>query len=393
MTRLLACQELGLGLGHLNMLAPVAGALSVLGHDSWLAVRDLAAAKALPCQPFARTLQAPIWLGSRLTLPALTLGQVYADGGFADDEALVALVGGWLALFELIGPGAIYTEHAPAALLAAHVAGLPAARIGTPFTCPPASRPMPALMPDATLSVAERAAADAVADRVIRAVCRHYGAPVLGGLWELLDRAPAFLASLPALESPDGRRDTAFYGPLSGIGAAAVAEWPDTPGPRIFVYIPFDRPMAAPLAQALATRGWPVIWMCSSAPTFPLPGTIAHEREPLDPALVLADSVLAVTRGGHGLALDALTAGCPQLLLPDRQEAQCHAWRLAAQGLGHIAPAWDAATLGDLLDAMVQSDAPERAAARAMAATLAGHDPQAATQRLARDMAQALRLD
>lgn len=367
--------------------------MSVLGNDSWLAVRDLAAAKALPNQVFAGTMQAPIWLGSRLTLPALTLGQVYADGGFADNDALVAIVGGWLALFELIGPSAIYTEHPPAALLAAHVAGLPAARIGTPFTCPLASRPMPALIPDATLSLAERAAADAVADRVIRTVCRHYGAPVLNGLWELLDRTPAFLASLPALEAPEGRRDTAFCGPLSGIGAGSVPDWPDAPGPRLFVYMPFDRPMAAQLAQALAARGWPVVWMCSSASPFPIAGNISHEREPLDPARVLRESVLAVTRGGHGLALDALRAGCPQLLLPDRQEAQCHAWRLAAHGLGRIAQAWDAATPGDLLDAMARPDAPERAAARAMAATLAGHDPQAATQRLAHDMALALRLD
>ena len=52
-------------------------------------------------------------------------GQVIADGGFADDEGLIELVRAWLTLFDLVKPAAVYCEHAPASVLAAHVARLP----------------------------------------------------------------------------------------------------------------------------------------------------------------------------------------------------------------------------------------------------------------------------
>jgi UDP:flavonoid glycosyltransferase YjiC (YdhE family) len=295
-----------------------------------------------------------------------------------------------LTLFDLAAPAAIYAEHAPAALLAAHVARLPAARIGTPFTCPPATRPMPSIAP--WLGAAPDGA-DALPDRVIRAVCRHFGAPLLAGVAELLATATPFLKSWPELDpSTSPRTDSIYYGPLSGIAATALPDWPTATGPRIFVYLPFDRPMSPPLATALGRRGWPVVWVCTTPPRFPLPGNIRHETEPVDMAAALREATIFVSRAGHGGCLDGVRAGCPQLLMPDRVETRGHALQLAARGLGRLVPAWEAGAVGDCLDAMAMQNAPEHAACAAAAAAHAGYDADAMTARLGVDLAAALGL-
>jgi UDP:flavonoid glycosyltransferase YjiC (YdhE family) len=393
MARLLACWELGLGNGHINYLASAARGLAASGHESWLATRDVVTARVLPDRPFAKVLQAPLWTRSLVNSMTYSYGQVIADGGFADDDGLAELVRAWLTLFDLVQPDALYGEHAPAALLAAHVARLPAARLGTPFTCPPVVRPMPELVPWLPESAARRAGADAVPDRVIRSVCRAFGVPVLGGVADLLATATPFLASWPELDPFGGRRDSAYYGPLEGIGATTRPDWPAARGPRIFVYIPFDRPIAAPIAEALAARGWPVVWMSATAPRFALPPSIRHEVEPVDVATALREATLVVHRGGHGLCLDAIRAACPQVLLPDRVEARTHALQAAARGLGRLPAEWTGACIGATLDAMVLHDAPEIAACAAAAARRSGYDPVAMALQLGRDMATALRID
>lgn len=393
MARLLATWELGLGNGHINYLASAARGLAALGHENWLATRDVVTARVLPDRPFARVLQAPLWTRSLVSTMTYSYGQVIADGGFADDEGLTEIVRSWLALFDLVQPDAVYGEHAPASLLAAHIARLPAARIGTPFTCPPVVRPMPELVPWLADSAARRAGADAVPNRVIRSVCRAFGAPVLNGVADLLATATPFLTSWPELDPFGGRSDSRFYGPLEGIGASARPDWPAARGPRIFVYVPLDRPIAPPIAAALAQRGWPAVWMSAQSPGFDLPASIRHEVEPVDVAAAMAEATLVVHRGGHGLCHDAISAGCPQLLLPDRVEARSHALQVAARSLGRLAPSWDSDGIGETLDALARIDAPEVAACAAAAARHADYDPVAMTAQLGRDMAAALRLD
>ena len=251
---------------------------------------------------------------------------------------------------------------------------------------------MPELVPWLPESAARRAGADAVADRVIRSVCRSFGAPVLGGVADLLATATPFLASWPELDPFGGRPDSAFYGPLEGINASARPDWPAARGPRIFVYVPFDRPIAAPIAEALAQRGWPVVWVSTTLPTFELPASIRHEVEPIDTAAALTDATLVIHRGGHGLCLDAIRGACPQVLVPDRVEARTHALQLAARGLGRLPPEWTSASIGATIDAMVLRDAPEVAACAAAAARHADYDPVAMAFQLGRDMAKALRI-
>lgn len=389
MARLLAAWELGLGRGHLASLAPAARGLAALGHESWLAARDVTVPAQLPDRPFAGVVPAPLWLGPRLAGLRRSYGEVIADAGFGDDEGLIEIVRAWLAIIGLVQPAGLYGDHAPGALLAAHVGGLPAIRLGSPFTCPEISRPMPRF--DRAEHPKSPAAPhpDTVIDRVIRGVCRHFGAPMLAGVADLLATAPRFLTSWPELEPAVGGGDSG-YGPLTGIAATAVPDWPAGEGPKLFVYLDFDRPAAKALAAVLGRRGWPVLWVSARQPDFALGPAIRHEVEPVDIMTTLAGVDVIIGRGGHGLCLDALRAGRPQLLLPDTQESLANAEALAARGLARLVTGWDEASLAAGLDALANPAAAEHTASRAAARP--GYDPAAATSRLAADIAQALRL-
>ncbi|MEI6419453.1 MAG: hypothetical protein WCO82_10320 [Sphingomonadales bacterium] len=389
--RVLMAWELGLGLGHLASLMPTAQALVAQGHECSIAARDVTSVAALPAHPFRRVLAAPLWLKSRVVSATYGHGQVIADAGFADDDGLAGLVASWLDLFALTRADGVVAEHAPAALLAAYVAGLPAVRLGSAFTCPPGRAPLPLVQPWNAPPGLAAGATEAVADRVVRLVCRRFGVPVLDGLAALYARSLDRLTSWPELLPPghgDGRHCT---GPLPGFAGTEAAEWPDTPGPRVLIYLPLERQAGAGVADALAGLGLPALWVAVPVPdAIALPAAVALQFPSLAMPAALADAALLVHRGGHALALDALAAGVPQLLLPDTLEAECNTRALLAKGVAERA---DPTRLAAQISALTQPEHPVRLAAQAVAARHAGHDRAAAAAALAADIAAHLRRD
>lgn len=326
--RFLAAWELGHRLGHVAKLAPIAEALGQRGHGVWLAAREVAAGHAAPGAPFERVLQAPMAWGERAPPTPRTYAELIADAGFGAAVAALPAVRAWLTLFDLAQPNAILAEHAPAAVLAAYVAGLPAHRIGTGLTAPRPARPFPAITPWAPASEVARAEADAPANRAIGAITAAFGRPDPGGLAGLLALSDEYLATWPELDHMGARADAFYYGPLGGWRAEAEAEWPEGSGPRAFVYLPFEHPDAVALAQALGTLGWPALWHSRGTPAFALPANLRIAAEPLRLDRALGEAALLVSRASHGTCAEALRAGCPSLLLPDNLETTLVAWRM-----------------------------------------------------------------
>jgi len=382
MATLLGTWELGFGYGHIAHLAPLAKALKARGHRMAVAARNPATAKAAEGAPFAGITVAPLYRpGPRPRRPTLTYAQVIADGGLTDLPAASKLVEAWLALFRRVGAAAVVAEHAPASLLAAHVARLPAAMIGSGFMVPPATRPLPSLLPWIKVGVAERAQADAAADSVVREVCRAFGAPPLDGVAELLASAQPCLTTWPELDIHGPRPDHTYYGPLGGFAGTARPVWPTGEGPRSFVYFPFDHPRAAELVEALAALGWPTIWHAARAPAIELPANIGFSAQPVDMDHMLGEAALIVGRGAHGTACRALMAGRPQLLLPDTLETQLTARQIAGHRLGALAGAAAEGIRGSL-EAMV-GDAGIAAATAAAKARYGRYRPELASAQLA----------
>lgn len=380
---LLGTWELGKGYGHIAHLAPLAQALSARGHSMTVAVRHPATAHAAPGAPFADILQTPVYPLSAERPPTLTYAQVIADGGFADPPAAIALVRAWLALFERTAPAAVIAEHAPMSLLAAHVAGLPGALFGAGWVVPPRERPLPSLMPWREVGEAEREAADAAADAVVREVCRAFGAPVLDGLAALIAALPAYLATLPELDPYGPRRGATYYGVMNGFRPRRAAPWPPEAGRRAFAYLPFDHVLAPALVAALGALGWSTVWHWTRPPPFALPPNIVHTLEPVDLVEALADCDLLLSRGGHATACEALMAGRPNFLLPDSLDTILVARRLSIGRFGAATTLdADAASLGAALEALVADR--EVAAALAAARTrYVGYRPEAAAAQLA----------
>ena len=390
-TTLLATWELGRAFGHVAHVAPLARGLARRGIATAFAARDLLTASSLPDRPFARILQAPLHQRGGPRTPTLTYARAIADGGMDNADTATVLVAAWLQLIDGVRPDAVAAEFAPASLLAAHVAGLPAIRIGTAWSAPPAADPLPSLMPWLSDDPAARTAAGADTDDVVQTVCRRFGAAPLDGLADLLAKSPRFLESWPELDHYGAQPGTNYYGAMTGLAATARPAWPDAPGPRTFVYLPADHAGAVPLAEALAGLGWPTLWHGPTAPPG-LAANIAYSAAPVDTAHVLAEATLSAGRGGHATGCEAVRQGCPQLVIPDTLETALLGWRLERQDL--------AALLGErptadnvraALERLV-ADPKVAAAVAAGAARYASYDPVAAEDELAQDVVTALGL-
>jgi len=391
MAGFLATWELGQRYGHVATLAPVAAALARQGHRTIFAARDPETARLRAPGTFERILQAPIYTRRVDVGETLVYGQVIAEAGYVDVETVCALVRGWLALFEMTAPDAILVEHAPVSLLAAHVAGIPAMRLGPTFTSPHARDPLPTLQPWIAHPQEEIAEAGKRADLIVRGTCRSFGAPALAGLAELLERSPNHALTWPELDHYGPQAGLVYHGPLAGIDASAKPAWPDAPGPRTLVYHGLDTRAGNAAAKALGRLGWPVIWHAQSAPSDPLPVNILFSSEPVDITALAREADLYVSRGGHGASAAMLRAGIPQLLLPDSLESLLVAWRLQKAGIA-LAQSGTAGAeaVADALQ-RIAGDGAMRSTARALGGHYADYDAQAAADGVAASLCEAPR--
>lgn len=389
--RILASWELGLGYGHVATLAPTCRALRALGHHVTLAARSPATAIGLEQDAFDGVVAAPLYPRRPVAGETLTYGQVIAAGGAADPAGATALVRAWLALIARVRPDAVLAEHAPMSLLAAHVAGVPAARIGSSFVAPDAARVGASLLPWAASDAAVLAAACVSADHCVRAICRSLGARPLAGVADLLAGAPNHVLAWPELDHYGPGASRVYYGPLVGIGAHGDAVWPAGEGSRVLVYLPFDRPAATLVLRALGGLGWPVLWHSPTPPVEPLPRSIRYRTLPIDLDTAARSAALYVGRGGYGASARMVAGGVPQLLLPDTLETLLLTYRLRRAGVALSHPV--SGGVEGLTDALVRAIGDDRLRSRAaaIARRYADATPAAMTARLLPDLVRALR--
>jgi UDP:flavonoid glycosyltransferase YjiC (YdhE family) len=383
---ILASWELGLGYGHIATLAPACRALRARGHRVTLAARTLETVRRLEVGAFDRLVKSPRYRGPVPPGETLTYGQVIAAGGMADPANAIELTRTWLRLFDRLGPAALIAEHAPISLLAAHVAGLPAVRLGSGFIAPSARNAGASLLPWSAHSETALAGARAPADAVVRAVCRHFGAAERSGLAELLEGAPEHALAWPELDYHGPGATDLYYGPLIGIDAHDRPDWPYGAGPRTLVYLPFDRPASVVVAHALGGLRWPVLWHSSSPPPPGLPDNIRYCDKPIDLMAIGRQAALYVGRGGYGASASMLRAGIPQLLLPDRLESLLLTYRLCRAGVARSQAASSGVQAAGEALARVARSEEIRTTAAAVAAAYAGFSPGASIELLVDDL-------
>ena len=339
MKRILYAWELGGGLGHVSRFLPLARVLQERGCDITWALADLAPARTLLKGAAATLLQAPAFQGrvTGLVEPQLSYSELLMRCGYFHAETLTPMLRDWRALIEAARPDLVITDHAPTGLLAARSLGLPTARVGTGFCCPPARDPeapfMPWLPPSAERSTESAQIVLASINGALQAV----GAAPLASLAQMHAVDEDFVTTYAELDHYP-QRPTPRWGVLLGSEGGVAPEWPALRGPRVFAYLKPHQSQTVPLLRALRRKHCVCVIYCPGlAPdvraSFESPA-MRFSDAPLNIEAATGSCDLVVCGGGHGTVCAALLAGKPLLLAHEVVEQGITTYYVEALGAG-----------------------------------------------------------
>ena len=339
MSRFLLAWELGSGIGHLGRLAPLAQALRARGHEVTLAVKDLSGMGNVTALDGFRVLQAPVWLKTADNAePPRSYAEILARFGYADPGGLGGLVRAWCDIVALVKPALIVADHAPTALLAARIAGLPRVTYGSGFFLPPRVYPLPNMRPWLEIPAALLAAGEDELLAGVNRVMSTLHAPPLAMLADVLAADADFLMTFRELDHYRGRRDGEYLGVVSSEGADPPPAWPAGTGKKILVYLHGDyREMDAILGafNALSARAMIFAPGIASATIGKFRSSrMVFSDRPLALAAMGRQCDAVVCHGGLATSVAALRAGSPVLLLPLHLEQFLISQNIESMGAG-----------------------------------------------------------
>ncbi|CAG0957385.1 hypothetical protein RHDC4_00475 [Rhodocyclaceae bacterium] len=387
MSRILFAWELGANLGHLARDLPVAERLRDDGHEIAFAVRDTrTAAQLLTPKGFPFT-QSPLCVNrTRLAEPPANYAEMLAAEGWCDKDALLGHLQAWMSVIRLGRFDAVVADHAPGALIAAHILEMPGIPFGSGFEIPPDCEPMPGIRPWDKHSAGRLLSSE-------RRVLGHINAAIAacgGKPYERLGQIfaeNAVLSTFPELDHYGARCGGRYVGSIHGLDGAAGLAWPATGGPRVLAYLRPHHPIVGRVMEDVAMFGANAVCVVPGAGQ---EFVRRHQRESiavseqpvaLGPLLKTAD--ILVCHGGIGTVSEAMLAGVPLLMIPSTVE-QCLAGR-CVESLGAgvvVADRWG----GDVFRCAV-SEGRQReqnsAAVREFAKRYSGWGPQSAIRQTA----------
>lgn len=361
MARVLIAWELGEAFGHLARCLQLAEGLRRHGHTVSMALKDvrLPLGKGYP-QGFT-VLPAPLTpqLGPSPQRRPVNFADVLRHCGFAEAQDVAARLVAWQGIFSLARTEVLIADHAPTALLAAQVEGIPHVAIGNGFTIPPDVAPWPSIRPWEAIADVALVEAEQRLDQVVEAAQKTLGrsAPVrmreLFGTHDVLDT----FAELDHYgERPNGR----YVGPIVSVPNAHRVNWLDQEGAKVLAYLRPEVPGFSAILSALARLEAEVLCVAPGlAPGVARRSATRRLRialAPLDLAPLLASADLAVGYGNSGFSTQALLAGVPLLMRPRHVEQGLFARRVEAMGAGALLDARaDVETVTTQLQALLHS--------------------------------------
>ena len=311
--------------------------------------------------------------------------------GFGNEAVLEAQVTAWLNVFARVKPDRVLIDYAPAAQLAALLAGLPTVQVTNGFDSPPAECPPyegqvrgPYLRQHAAAQVQKvERAMQAVAHKL--APQRHTSLPALIDYPQrLFDCVPE---SDPYAEQRDMRTQRiAYVGPLGEAPAASPPNWPagHRSAPRVFAYLRGTRPHVRTALEALSLLGadvlcvWPDVSDDMLATLRYLP-RLHMTRQPVHIQTALAQAQAVLNYGSSTVVAQTILSGKPQLMLPTDHEKLMVSAQVARNGLGGVCTERESGAEVQRLAQKLLMDAQTAQAARTVAARHVHLPDQAAT--------------
>ena len=369
---ILLAWELGGNWGHVARDLPVLRRLQAQDHDVRYAARDATIAASLCATIGIPHVAAPTGAAIRRMPRGLAgYGAILFADGLNDAAMLEGRLAGWMRLFAEHRIDVLLADYAPAALLAAHAAGIPSVAVGSGFEIPPDTAELPSFLTDADRDApARRFSEDLVLFNVNR-VLRVLGAPPLERLAQVFQGARNVLTTVAELDHCGARPDAIYAGPLQDLPGGVAANWKGTTGPRVLVYLRGTGSIVDLVLQALEKIDAEVIAVLPEVGRRPdVRAEIQVFRQPVrfNGLLESADLVIAA---GIGTVTTASIAGVPVLVLPGNAEQAMLARRVTQTGAGMSVDGGTAATVLDAIDRLLR-DASFRTGARALAAKYAG---------------------
>ena len=395
MARFLCAWEFGADLGHVRRLVPVAESLRALGHEVCIAFRDSAHLEDARGRGFEAFL-APLLRVPQLVSPTpISFSDVLLNIGFADRHSVSGALRAWHSMLELLDTQVVVADYAPTAMIAARVAGLKIATIGTGFALPPPEDPLPALRPWTPVDEDKLRAIDERLVSTLTAAIGPAGADRAPRLARDVFTADAhLLCTFPELD-PFGPRATGDYeyvGPQGDATSGEEVRWQGEAGARIFAYLkPRDRRFDTIVEALHELDAESVV----AAPGLEAARVAALSRgnvrvipAPVNLDLLLGEATLCITHAGFGVAARALTAGVPLGLLPLHLEQFLIARRVEQSGAARVVrPDMPQPDFREWFTTML-ADAGLREGAQRHAGAHPGHSFGDATRRAAERIAQ-----
>lgn len=373
MARVLIAWELGEAFGHVAHCLQLAEGLRQRGHTVAMALKDLRL-PAGPVNPKGLTLLPAPLTSQRPQRPQRPQGRPvnYADVlrhcGFADARDVAARLVGWDNLFRLTRTEVVIGDHAPTALLAARVAGIPHLAVSSSFAIPPDVTPWPSIRPWEAIAEATLVAADSQLDQVTDDAQAAMGRPPRVRIRDLFGKR-AVLNTFAELDHYGERPHGRYVGPIVSVPQARRASWQDTGNAKVLAYLRPEVPGFAAILHALARLDAEVVCVAPGLP----PGVARRYATPrlrialapLHLTSLLQEADLAVGYGSSGFSTQALLAGVPLVMRPRHVEQGLIARRVQALGAGIVLDArMEVETLLPLLQTVLHGPS-HRLAARA----------------------------
>lgn len=334
--------ELGEDLGHITSFLPLALELRRRGHEVLTALRELPRAENIFGQHGVTMLQAPLWQGTPLNppRPPVSYAELLFFFGYLDASRLTAMIKAWTNLMTLIKPDLLIADHAPTALVAARVLGIPRATIGPGFELPPATSPLPNMRPWLNVSPERLMQSERRVLRTIKAVMETLSAKPLERLSDIFECATHFLITVSELDPYPSRDAAQYYGPIFAPANGEIPEWPQGRGPKVFVYLkPGYQQLEVVFAAlaALEARAAAFISGLSMDKRAKIENsTTIISHRPYDIERAASECDFGVCHAGHGTTCALLMKGKPLLLLPMQLEQYLTARQVSEIGAGVI---------------------------------------------------------
>lgn len=341
MARILMAWELGLNLGHVARLAPVAMRLRAQGHSIKVVVRDTHAAAMVLGGAGIDYATAPVRplmpMASRQLSGYAELLQI---AGWDDPKVLFPLVAAWHEHFRAFRPDVVVLDHAPTVRFAARLAGLPTLALGNGFELPPLTHPLPIFPGIAGVLPENAAKAEEIVFANVLSVAKHFAMPLPSTLKDILLAEKTCLATFPELDHYGNREGVEYIGPMLGGVVGEFLDWPMVNAPRIFAYLrPDTRQLESILGGLLASNAAVICFSPGISPemlTRFRSSRLRFSQNLVDIARLLTTADACLSYGAEGTMMRFLLAGIPQIIMPGHVEAAMAAARFERLGVALV---------------------------------------------------------